>query len=196
MKGIEDYSPKWPQKYELESEKIRAILNDEIKDIQHIGSTSIPGMMAKPLIDIGVLVDSIDDINLFIKKLEPLGYAYKPDMSSTERIFFRKGNPIEYHLSIACPKHTFWKRQMNFKNYLKSHPEFVKEYNQLKSKNVLITPEEDFSDLSKSKIYNQGKGEFVEKVLKLAELQEITVTMSTDTTNHLVDRKPSNENDK
>jgi len=85
---------------------------------------------------------------------------------------------------------------MNFKNYLKSHPEFVKEYNQLKSKNVLITPEEDFSDLSKSKIYNQGKGEFVEKVLKLAELQEITVTMSTDTTNHLVDRKPSNENDK
>ena len=69
MKGIEDYSPKWPQKYELESEKIRVILNDEIKDIQHIGSTSIPGMMAKPLIDIGVLVDSIDDINLFIKNL-------------------------------------------------------------------------------------------------------------------------------
>lgn len=170
MKGIENYSSEWPKKYELEAEKIRAVLGDDAEDIQHIGSTSIPSVIAKPLIDIGVLVDSIDDIDSFVKKLEPLGYLYKSDMSSVERIFLRKGDPVEYHLSIACPKHTFWKRQINFRDYLRNHPELVEEYNQLKLKNVEITPEEDFSDLSRSKVYNQGKGEFVAKVLKLAEI--------------------------
>lgn len=171
MTGIEKYSPAWSKKYKLESKKIKAILGNEIKDIQHIGSTSIPGTIAKPIIDIGVLVDSIDNINYFVKKLESLGYSYKSDMSSVERIFFRKGSPVEYHLSIACPKHTFWKRQIGFRDYLRQHLALVNEYNQLKSKNIENTPTKDFSDLSKSKIYNQGKSDFVEKILKLAETQ-------------------------
>jgi GrpB-like predicted nucleotidyltransferase (UPF0157 family) len=86
MKGIENYSPEWPKKYEIESEKIKSVFGDEVIDIQHIGSTSIPGAIAKPLIDIGILTNSIDDIDSFVKKLEPLGYSYKPDMSSVERI--------------------------------------------------------------------------------------------------------------
>lgn len=170
MKGIENYSSEWPKKYKLEAEKIKILLGDGVKDIQHIGSTSISGAISKPLIDIGVLVGSIDDIDSFVKKLELIGYSYKPDMSSVERIFFRKGNPVEYHLSVACPKHTFWNRQINFRDYLRKHPGLVEEYNQLKSKNIEITPSEDLSDLSRSKIYNQGKSEFVEKVLKLAEI--------------------------
>ncbi|MEI6304750.1 MAG: GrpB family protein [Candidatus Taylorbacteria bacterium] len=173
MTGIEKYSSDWSKKYKLESEKIRAVLGDVVKDIQHIGSTSIPRMFAKPLIDIGVLVNIIDDIDFFVQKLENLEYSYKPDMSSAERIFFRKGDPVEYHLSIACPRHTFWKRQIDFRDYLREHPEFVEEYNALKLKNLKITPEEDLSDLSRSKIYNQGKEDFVNRVLKLAENENI-----------------------
>jgi len=170
MKGIEQYSSQWPKKYEVEAEKIKAILGDEVKDIQHIGSTSIVGVTSKPVIDIGVLVDSIDDIDSFVKKLESLGYSYKPDMSSVERIFLRKGDPAEYHLSIACLKHTFWKRQINFRDYLRRHPDLIEEYNQLKLKNIEVTPDEDLSDLSRSKVYNEGKSEFVERVLKLADV--------------------------
>ncbi len=173
--GIEKYSQQWPEKYKIESERIKTALGDVLKDIQHIGSTSIPGVIAKPLIDIGVLVDSIDDIESFVKKLEPLGYSYKPDMSSAERIFLRKGDPVEYHLSIVCPKHTFWKRQINFRDYLRKYLELIEEYNQLKLKNIEITPVEDFSDLSKSEVYNQGKGEFVEKILKLVETDYINL---------------------
>lgn len=178
MRGIENYSSEWPKKYELEAEKIRAVLGDDIKDIQHIGSTSIPDVISKPLIDIAILVDSIDNFDSFVKKLEPLGYSYKPDMSSVERIFLRKGDPVEYHLSIACPKHTFWNRQISFRDYLRKHTDLVDEYNQLKTKSIAMTPEEDFSDLSKSKVYNQGKGEFVDKVLKLAEAQRATLIAS------------------
>lgn len=193
MKGIENYSSEWPKKYELEAEKIRAILGDDVKDIQHIGSTSIPGIIAKPLIDIGVLVDSIDNIDSFVKNLEPLGYSYKPEMSSVERIFLRKGDPVEYHLSIACPKYTFWNRQMNFRDYLRNHPELVEEYNQLKLKNIETTPNEDFSDLSRSKVYNQGKREFVEKILKLTETQHNTFMASAGAPTRLAGSKLSDD---
>ncbi len=169
MKGLEQYSPEWAQKYASEAEKITAALGEEVKDIQHIGSTAIPGMLAKPLIDIGVLVGSIDDIDSFVQKLEPLGYSYKPDMSSVERIFFRKGNPVEYHLSVASPTHSFWKRQVVFRDMLRTHGEFVQEYNQLKMRNIEATPGEELSDLSMSEVYNRGKSDFVEKVLKEAE---------------------------
>ncbi len=130
-------------------------------------------MLAKPLIDIGLLVVSMNDIDFFVKKLEPLGYSYKPEMSSQERIFFRKGDPVEYHLSITCPQYTFWKRQISFRDYLQKHSDFVEEYNHLKLKNIELTPQEDFSDLSISKVYNQGKDDFVNKILHLAEAENL-----------------------
>lgn len=169
LKGyLEQHNDNWNTKFKLEAEKIKNILGVRVKDIQHIGSTSIPGMVAKPIIDIGVLVDFISDKEFFIDKLMTLGYIYKPDMSSVERIFLRKGNPVEYHLSVACPFHTFWERNIIFRDYLRKHPDFVSEYNELKIKNLLVTPEEDYKDLSRSKIYNNGKGDFVQKVLRLA----------------------------
>jgi GrpB-like predicted nucleotidyltransferase (UPF0157 family) len=134
-------------------------------------------MLAKPIIDIGIVVDSIDDISFFTKKLAYLGYVHKPDMSSVERIFLRKGEPVEYHLSIACLKHNFLERQIMFRDYLKKHQKkhqkFVEEYNNLKLGNIKLTPNEELVDLSMSKIYNQGKGDFVAKVLKLAKEEKV-----------------------
>lgn len=171
MDKFSAYNPEWPQKFESEASKIREILGNQILDIQHIGSTSIPNLSAKPIIDIGVLVNSIDDIQSFVSKLSTFGYDYKPDMSSVERIFLRKGNPIEYHLSVACPKHLFWNRNITFRDYLLTHPELVAEYQNLKIQNLSDTPEKDFDDLSRSKIYNKGKGDFVQKVLDLAKVE-------------------------
>ncbi|MFA5369058.1 MAG: GrpB family protein [Candidatus Paceibacterota bacterium] len=172
---LQKYSKDWSKKYDDESEKIRLLLDNKIINIQHIGSTSIPGMLAKPVVDITILVDSIDNIPFFTKKLEYLGYVHKPDMSSVERIFLRKGEPVEYHLSIACSKHTFWERQIAFRDYLKNHHEFVEEYNNLKLSNLKLTPNEDLSDLSRSTAYNKGKDNFVAKVLKLAKEEEINL---------------------
>src|ERR1035437_2598503 len=134
--NLENYNPLWISKFKTEDQKIKEVLGDNILDIQHIGSTSIPNLSAKPIIDIGVLVNSIDDVQGFVSKLSTIGYDYKSDMSSVERIFLRKGNPFEYHLSIACPKHTFWNRNITFRDYLRKHPEFVKEYEELKKKNL------------------------------------------------------------
>lgn len=168
---LQQYQESWGNKFQLEEEQIRKVLDGLVIDVQHIGSTSIPGMIAKPIIDIGVLVDSIEDISFFVDKLTALGYTYFPEMSSVERIFLRKGNPVEYHLSVACPKHTFWERNIVFRDYLRSHFSLVEEYNKLKLDNITVTTEADYKDLSKSKIYNAGKSEFVKKVLDLAKKQ-------------------------
>ena len=163
------YNPNWPEKFEAEKEKIRQVLGGQILDIQHIGSTAIPNMSSKPIIDIGVLVSSIDDIDSFVSNLSVLGYQYKPDMSSVGRIFFRKGSPVEYHLSIACPKHTFWHRNVVFRDYLREHPKMATEYEDLKRKNLSEIQDTDLPDLSRNKIYNNGKGDFVQRILDLAE---------------------------
>ena len=73
MKNFTPYNPEWSKKFETEAQKIRDVLDNQILDIQHIGSTSIPNLSAKPIIDIGVLVNSIDDIQSFVSKLSTLG---------------------------------------------------------------------------------------------------------------------------
>lgn len=165
MVGVENYSSKWPDKYAVEAESIRSVLGESIKDIQHIGSTAIPGSIAKPIIDIAILVDSIEDVDFFVEKLSALDYIYKPEMSSVERIFLRKGNPIEYHLSVTCPQYGFWKRQLDFRDCLKNNSSLVEEYNALKLKNIKDAPEDELVDLSLSPNYNKGKSDFVGRVL-------------------------------
>lgn len=170
------YQNSWIKKFQLEMTEIREVLGGLVKDIQHIGSTSIPGMTAKPIIDIAVLVDSVEDISYFIERLSTIGYLYFLDMSSVERIFLRKGDPIEYHLSISCSKYEFWDRNIMFRDCLRNHPELIEEYIQLKLDNIALTPEIDFKDLSKSQIYNNGKGEFVKKVLDLAKIDNESIS--------------------
>jgi len=165
---LEKYSVKWMEKYNKEAEVIKRIIGPDIIDIQHIGSTAIPGLSAKPIIDIAVLVSSIKDFSHFVEPLKKIGYSYKQDMSSAERIFLRKGDPVEYHISIACPLHTYWERQILFRDYLKSHENFLKEYERLKIETINDIPKEELKDLSRSKIYSSKKGPFIEKVLKLA----------------------------
>ena len=158
----------WKEKFNKEKEILQDVFGKEALAIEHIGSTSIEGLSAKPIIDMGILVNSIDDVQYFVSRALLAGYIYQMPMSSGERIFFRKGNPVEYHLSIVSPKHTFWDRNILFRDYLRNHSEYIKEYEDLKKNNLKITPEKDFEDLSHSKIYNQGKGDFVKKILDLA----------------------------
>jgi len=168
-KYLHSYSSEWPEKFEKESNLIKEILGDLVIDIEHIGSTSIPGLSAKPIIDIAVLTESISDINTFTDKLENIGYSYKPDMSSVERIFLRKGDPVEYHLSISESKYTYWERQILFRNYLRKYKKYRDEYQKIKEDAIINLPKEFLSDISKSSEYSSKKGPFIQKVLLLAE---------------------------
>jgi len=166
---IEEYSQGWPMKYRQECYFLKSKLGNLVLDIQHIGSTAIPGMRAKPIIDIMIAVKYLDDAAPIHPILKELGYSYKPELSSTERLFFRKGNPVEFHLSITQPGDTpYWKNQILFRDYLISHPETGAEYEMIKLEAIKQLPDKDLDDLSLSMGYSEKKGPFIKKVIEIA----------------------------
>jgi GrpB-like predicted nucleotidyltransferase (UPF0157 family) len=157
------YQPSWKEKFETEKTKLLEFFGDKAIAIEHIGSTSIPGLSAKPIIDIAVLIEKRENGDSFIKPLEESGYSYDKLNSSGERHLFRKENPTEFHLSIAYKdKGGFWDRQILFRDYLRNHTNFRDEY--LKLKENLLQDDPTGKDS-----YISGKSEFVNKVLKLAK---------------------------
>lgn len=156
------YNPRWAELFETEKQKLRFVFNDNVVEIEHIGSTAIPNLASKPIIDIAVLFPSQKDADKYIEPLSSLGYEYDQPASSSERHFFRKYGSTKYHLSIAYrDKGTFWERQILFRDYLRAHEKEKKEYETLKLKLIQADPTGRHS-------YIQGKNEFVEKILKLA----------------------------
>lgn len=162
MSILQAYSLQWPKVYESEAELIRSAIPTAV-DIQHIGSTSIPGMVAKPIIDIGVLIKSADQAEEYVGLLETLGYRYYPKSSSSERLFFRKGDPTAFHLSLAYQnKGSFWKRQLTIRDFLRIHPEAIQEYTKLKLSLLNLDP-------AGGEAYLNGKSDFVQNILKRAK---------------------------
>lgn len=138
------YNPEWIDLYEAEATKLKELFGGDLLGIEHIGSTSVPGLSAKPIIDLMVLIDSYKNIDKFIPKLQELGYLFDPAShtdNSTERHLFRKGNPTQYHLSIAyADRGSFWKRQLAFRDYLREHPEERDRYAVLKQELIKEDP--------------------------------------------------------
>ena len=159
---LSPYSQEWKALYEKEAEKIKSVIGDLAVDIQHIGSTAIPGMIGKPIIDIAVMLPSLDKAKDLIKPLANLGYNYDEPASSSERCFFRKGEPVQYHLSLTAPDVSFWRRQILFRDYLINHPSMAKKYEELKLRMIKKDP-------TGRKDYLSAKSLFIQKALELAE---------------------------
>lgn len=159
---LSSYSPQWENLYKEEAIRIKDVVGDLVVEIQHIGSTAIPNMTAKPIIDIAVMLPAFDKAKGLIEPLYNLGYNYDEPASSSERYFFRKGEPTQYHLSLTAPNVSFWHRQILFRDYLINHPSIAKEYERLKVKMIKEDPtgRED---------YLKAKSPFVQRILKLAE---------------------------
>lgn len=160
--NILPHNPEWATLYEQEKEKLKQIFDSNLLGIEHIGSTSIPGLPAKPIIDIMVLIDSHENAEKYISKLESLGYPFDSTAEtdkSIERHLFRKGSPTEYHLSIAyADRGSFWNRQLAFRDYLRKHPKERDRYASLK-KELLE------KDSTGKGLYIEGKTEFVNEIL-------------------------------
>jgi GrpB-like predicted nucleotidyltransferase (UPF0157 family) len=98
---VVDYDANWSIRFEQEKSQILNALGDAVLDIQHIGSTSVPGLAAKPIIDIVVGVEELPPSPTHIKALETLGYVYQGEAGIPGRHFFRKGMPRTHHLHLV-----------------------------------------------------------------------------------------------
>jgi GrpB-like predicted nucleotidyltransferase (UPF0157 family) len=163
---VVDYDPQWPVLFEQEKEEMIAALGDRILLIEHIGSTAVPGLAAKPIIDIGVGIRSLAEAQDLIPSIESLKYIYEPILEQLlpTRRFFWKGTPAihTYHLHLTEVDSPVLRRPIQFGDYLREHPEAAGEYGALKKK-LAITCEQDIG------AYVAGKTALVEWIMKQAE---------------------------
>jgi GrpB-like predicted nucleotidyltransferase (UPF0157 family) len=130
---IEDYDPLWPQRFETLRLRIAATLGDLAIAIEHIGSTAVPGLSAKPVIDIDVLLRSATDLSPVINRLSSLGYDHQGNLGIAGREAFRTPHyDFPHHLYVCPPGSEEYKRHLAFRNYLRTHPEDAHAYDALK----------------------------------------------------------------
>jgi len=134
--AIVDYDPQWPVLYEEEKGRILGVIGRRIAAIEHVGSTAVPGLAAKPIIDIIVAVRRLIDAGECIEPLQSIGYEYVPEfeVELPERRFFRKGLPEAriHHIHMIELTSDFWERHLLFRDYLRTHPEVAQQYYRLK----------------------------------------------------------------
>ncbi|CAM3740741.1 GrpB family protein [Mesobacillus zeae] len=158
-----DYNPDWPRKYEEEKNRILEVTGKEIMAIAHIGSTSIKGLAAKPIIDIMAGIKKLKDFEALIQPLDKIGYQYIPKAEFKERKFFRKGlwGRGTCHLHICEIDSNEWKEKLFFRDFLRLHPESVEEYSTFKKE---LAAKFQFDRAR----YTEEKGPFVRAIIDKA----------------------------
>lgn len=164
---IVDYDPHWPALFAEEAALLRgALAPDLVLGLEHFGSTAIPGMVAKPIIDILIAVRSIAEARgTAIEPLQRLGYVFWAENPKTDRMFFVKGMPPygvrrTHHVHITEPTAEPW-LNLPFRDYLRAYPDEAQRYARLK-RDLAIVHRAD------REAYTEAKAAFVEEILTKA----------------------------
>lgn len=165
---VEDYNPEWPNQFEKIKSRIWPIISSIALSIEHVGSTSVPGLAAKPVIDIDIVISSSDSLNEIIKKLKTLGYEHRGNMGVEGREVFKEVTPTELflHNLYVCTKYALpLKNHLLLRNYLRAHLQARDQYSKLKKELVLKFPDSIDS-------YVAGKTELILEILRKQGLDE------------------------
>ena len=160
---IVPYKAEWKNDYAEEEKVIKSVMRDELVSIHHIGSTSIPGIYAKPVIDIMVIVKDICKVDAFNNDMLNSEYFSKGEYGIKGRRFFVKGQYNRTHnVHVYQTGHVEILRHLNFRDYLIVHPEEAKKYQNIKQ----ALSEKFKFDINK---YNEGKEAFIKDIIYKAE---------------------------
>ena len=157
------YNPLWPDLFRQEARRISAILRGEIILIHHIGSTAIPVIKAKPVIDCLIEVARIEKVDEFNPNMIALGYEPRGENGIPGRRYFNKklGDIHTHHLHIFQVGHPEIERHLDFRDYLRAHPADAQAYSRLKEELAQIFKHDP-------EAYTEGKSEFVRRIDRLA----------------------------
>lgn len=160
---LKKHHAEWTEAFEAEKEFLKKLLGNVVIDIQHIGSTAVFGLAAKPIIDMLMGVQSLSDVTHIHPLLENAGYEYRENGSDDTQVLFVKG-PEElrtHYLHITEFESPVWNNDLAFRNYLRTHPNTAQEYEKLKERLA--------SQYTESrKDYTTGKKEFIQSILNTA----------------------------
>jgi len=162
-----DHDPKWEIIASQTIQQLWRIFGSKAKDIQHIGSTSIQKIKAKPMIDIAVAIDDFSEVEPIYHELEINGFSNR-GWFLDEHYIFTVGYDIEpddrittHNIHIVRIDSTDWQDHINFRDYLKAHPSVAKEYENLKIELASGHPYDEGR-----KKYTAGKTDFIKQILK------------------------------
>lgn len=150
------HNPKWSQKADQEISRFLERLTFPIIGIYHIGSTSVPGIKAKPILDFVMEVENLADVINSITEFEDLGYQSKGEFGIPGRQFFTRDTAGErtHHLHVFQKGHPDIERHTVFRDYLRANPNAAREYEQLKEKLAKRFPKQ-------SSNYTEAKSDFI-----------------------------------
>jgi GrpB-like predicted nucleotidyltransferase (UPF0157 family) len=167
--GIEivPYDSEWPSLFEAEAARIRSALGPTALRIDHNGSTSIPGMRAKPVIDIQVSVAALQPLSGFGDPLTTLGYHHVPHPDDAFCPFFHRPLqwPHTHHVHVVQAGGEEERRTLAFRDYLRRHARVAHEYEELKRR---LMADLNPRDAPSREAYALGKTAFVERIVSLA----------------------------
>lgn len=181
---IADYDPAWPEKFRAERALIyRACGRERFTRIEHVGSTAVPGLAAKPIIDTMPGVRSLADVTPeVIAQLAGIGYEYVPayelpsdiDEGMPERRYFRKdeGGARAFHMHLVEHGSAFWVKHLRFRNCMRAFPSLMREYAALKrdiAAEYNAAMDATWASRELNVHYTNSKTEFVERALTIAE---------------------------
>jgi GrpB-like predicted nucleotidyltransferase (UPF0157 family) len=157
---IVDYDPLWPARFEELAGRVRAVLGERIAGVEHVGSTAVPGLAGKPVIDLDVLLAGADDFEPVMLKLVEIGYSCEGDLGPRAAWAFRStGNEIPHYLYLVMEGESELKRHRAFRDELRSNPGRRDQYSALKRALAAQSPDDRSP-------YARGKSGFVRETLK------------------------------
>jgi GrpB-like predicted nucleotidyltransferase (UPF0157 family) len=161
------YDPGWPAAYEAEAVRLRAALGTQALRIDHNGSTAIPGLGAKPIIDIQVSVTALQPLQAYSTSLEVIGYVHVPHSDDSFCPFFHRPSqwPHTHHVHVVERGGREERRTLAFRDYLREHPDAAREYEDVKR---TATAQLGASDPESRERYARAKTDFIERVVALA----------------------------
>lgn len=159
---IVDYDPEWPARFEAEALRLREALGPVAARIDHVGSTAVPGLSAKPVVDIQVSVRRLEPMHTYREPLQRLGYEYEADPNVEDYLFFRAdARPRHVHIHVCESGSSHERRQLAFRDWMRTHPADAQRYAALKERLAK-------REWANADAYADAKGPFIEEIVRRA----------------------------
>ncbi|MBN1264195.1 MAG: GrpB family protein [Anaerolineales bacterium] len=162
--SVEDHQAAWAEDYRAEAELLRDVFGGLLVRIHHIGSTSVQGLAAKPVIDILIEVRNLEKVDTLNERMLALGYEARGEYGIPQRRFFPKGgNQRSHHVHVFPAGHSRVRQHLLFRDYMRTFPEEARVYAQLKQSLAKQYPHDIDG-------YCDGKDEFIKEIDRRAAL--------------------------
>jgi GrpB-like predicted nucleotidyltransferase (UPF0157 family) len=164
MIEVLDYDPRWPLVFDELAARIRPVLAGILFSIEHVGSTSVPGLAAKPIIDIDVIV-AATDVGVAIERLATIGYEHQGDLGVPQREAFRHAGRVRHNLYVCVEGSTHLRNHLALRDHLRVDPEAARAYSALKKELAARFPDD-------IEAYVAGKCPLILRILEAAGFSE------------------------